>query len=230
MDLAQIGATLKNHRMIAKISQESLAKAAGVSRATVNGLERGTLNDLGYSKVLALLSVVGCEVVASSPAKTAETQASTKKSKNAKNVLDSELIALAPSTECPSSNSSSNSEIFETRVEFLKELQTSRLMKGYAKKYIWWQQPKTSLSNPLRVVAQTMDIGNWDDVRSLRSLVGEDVMRETLKNASPGWFRPRSWAYWTAVLNLQSELPSKPVTRPKRTFHASLPDELQHSS
>lgn len=213
MDLAQIGLTIKNYRMLAKISQEVLAKAAGVSRATVNGLERGTLNDLGYSKVLALLSVVGCEVVASPPSKTS----------------DHLSTILALTSECPPSASPAKAEIFENRIEFLKELKKNRLMKYWAKKYIWWQEPEESLSNPLRVVAQTMDIGNWDDVRSLTSLVGDEIMRKTLKNASPGWFRPKSWAYWTAVLDLQSELPSKPLTRPKRTFHA-ISNELQHSS
>lgn len=215
MNLYEIGQIIKNHRIAAKISQEALARAAGVSRATVNGLERGTLNDLGFSKILALLDVLGCSISTCAPAESQEIH----ERETADHGQSSREISPI-----------SKAEVFETRREFLKELKSSRLMKRYAKKYIWWQDAKESLADPLRVVAQTMDLGNLDDVRSLISLVGEDVLRETLKHSAPGWFRPRSWSYWTAVLDLQSELPSQPVTRPTRTFNASLSDKLQHSS
>lgn len=59
---------------------------------------------------------------------------------------------------------------------------------------------------PLRVVAQVMNIGDFDDMQSLRSLVGEDVLRQTISNAEAGWFNARSWHYWHYVLGLADKM------------------------
>mgnify|MGYP001608610284 CR=1 FL=1 len=69
-------------------------------------------------------------------------------------------------------------------------------LKSLARKYIWWQTVDEALEDPPRVIAQVMDIGDYDDVQLLAKQVGDNVLREVLTHAEAGQFRPRSWAYW----------------------------------
>lgn len=55
---------------------------------------------------------------------------------------------------------------------------------------------------PERVVAQVMNIGDYDDVLALATLTGEDYLRGVLRAAEIGQFSPRSWAYWHYRLGL----------------------------
>lgn len=60
MDLAELGREVKAKRELTGISQDLLAKLTGLSRVTINQLENSTLkSDLGYSKVMDILSVLG---------------------------------------------------------------------------------------------------------------------------------------------------------------------------
>lgn len=47
-----------------------------------------------------------------------------------------------------------------------------------------------------------MDIGDYDDVRKLSTQVGDEVLRDVLRHADAGQFRPRSWTYWHYRLGL----------------------------
>ncbi len=49
---------------------------------------------------------------------------------------------------------------------------------------------------PSRVIAQVMNIGDYGDVQALAHQVGDDVLREVLRQAEIGQFSARSWAYW----------------------------------
>jgi len=66
---------------------------------------------------------------------------------------------------------------------------------------------------PERVIAQVMDIGDYADVQSLASQVGDDVLREVLAHAQAGQFNARSWAYWHYRLGLSEvdQVPALPV-------------------
>jgi hypothetical protein len=42
-----------------------------------------------------------------------------------------------------------------------------KILKRLATKYIWWKTPDEALQQPERVVAQVMDIGDYEDVQML---------------------------------------------------------------
>lgn len=64
MQLAEIGTLVHARRRALGLSQEQLARLAGLSRATVNQLERGALKDLGAAKLIALAGLVGISLSA----------------------------------------------------------------------------------------------------------------------------------------------------------------------
>ncbi len=61
-----------------------------------------------------------------------------------------------------------------------------------------------------------MDIGDFDAALLLANQVGDNVLREVLKQAQAGWFNDRSWHYWHYRLGLAQvdQVPPPPV----RTF------------
>ena len=84
-----------------------------------------------------------------------------------------------------------------------------KIAKGYAAKYIWWKTPEEASTMPQRVVAQVMNLGDYDDVQALLANAGEDYFRDVLLHAEAGQFNARSWAYWHYRLRL-AELGSVP--------------------
>jgi len=64
MNLREIGLKVGQRRIDLGLSQDRLAKLCGLSRSTIHHLEKGTLNDLGAAKLLALLSLLGLDVIA----------------------------------------------------------------------------------------------------------------------------------------------------------------------
>ncbi len=59
MQLYEIGAEIARRREQLQLSQAQLARMAGLSRLTINQLEAGKVSDLGASKLINLLSVIG---------------------------------------------------------------------------------------------------------------------------------------------------------------------------
>ena len=59
MNLHEIGKLVRERRDTLGLSQDRLAKLAGLSRATINQLETGALVDLGEIKLACLLELVG---------------------------------------------------------------------------------------------------------------------------------------------------------------------------
>jgi transcriptional regulator with XRE-family HTH domain len=90
------------------------------------------------------------------------------------------------------------------------------LIKRMAQRYVWWQPPAVSVADPRRVIAQVMDIGTLEDIQSLSEAVGRNTLAGVLKHALPGWFRPKSWAFWHTVLGLAAagRTPPIPSRRP----------------
>ena len=88
-------------------------------------------------------------------------------------------------------------------------------LKQLANKYVWWKTPDEAVCMPERVIAQVMNIGDYDDVRELSRQVGDDVLRKVLLQAQVGQFGKRSWAYWNYRLGLASvdDVPAMPVRR-----------------
>ena len=88
-----------------------------------------------------------------------------------------------------------------------------------AKRYIWWLPSEESLAYPLRVIAQVMNLGTWSDCDILEDYFGRAEMRRALKQAEPGWFRPRSWVFWHYCLGLTA-WGDEPPPLPVRSFDA----------
>ncbi len=72
----------------------------------------------------------------------------------------------------------------------------SELLKELAGKYVWWKTPDEAVHNPQRIIAQVMNLGDYNDVLRLTNAFGDAVLRETLTHAEAGQFNERSWHYW----------------------------------
>lgn len=88
------------------------------------------------------------------------------------------------------------------------------LLKRLAARYIWWKTPEEALEVPERIVAQVMDIGDFDDVQVLADAVGDEYLRQVVLHAEAGMFSGRSWAYWHYRLGLAN--PGDDLTMPTR--------------
>jgi hypothetical protein len=88
-------------------------------------------------------------------------------------------------------------------------------LRRWATKYVWWKAPDEALIQPERIVAQIMNIGDYDDVRALFKLVDEEYLRAVLQGAEAGEFNERSWAYWHYRLGVSEpgEVPALPQRR-----------------
>ena len=91
-------------------------------------------------------------------------------------------------------------------------------LKSFAAKYIWWEAPEVAVTYPERVVAQVMNLGDYDDVLKLVNQIGEGELRKNLLVAEPGWFNERSWAYWHLRLGVVSPGEGRIPDMPRRVF------------
>lgn len=64
MNLSDIGQLVHTRRVALGLSQARLAAMSGLSRVTINHLENGVLVDLGATKLIALLDLVGLDLQA----------------------------------------------------------------------------------------------------------------------------------------------------------------------
>jgi hypothetical protein len=81
-----------------------------------------------------------------------------------------------------------------------------------ARRYVWWQSPEDTLARPDHFLCQLMQLGTAEDVRTARSLLGDDAFRAALRSAPPGVLDARSWNFWHLVLLGQP--PPPPPVRP----------------
>ncbi len=85
----------------------------------------------------------------------------------------------------------------------------------FAARYIWWKSPEEAVRYPQHVIAQVMNMGDYDDVQSLIAMMGKDRLRDVLTHAEIGQFNGRSWAYWHYRLGL-IPYDALPPSMPKR--------------
>jgi hypothetical protein len=81
-----------------------------------------------------------------------------------------------------------------------------------ARRYVWWLAPEHTLARPALFLCQLMQLGTAEDVRTARSLLGDDAFRAALSSAPPGILDARSWNFWHLVLLGQQ--PPLPPMRP----------------
>ncbi|PHV07254.1 transcriptional regulator [Janthinobacterium sp. BJB412] len=95
MNLAQIGGEIHSKRIQVGLLQEHVAKFSGLSRVTINQLENGTLKDLGYTKLKAVMDVLGLhmETVQPSGLKSALTVAARSISTSYRDVITPETLS-----------------------------------------------------------------------------------------------------------------------------------------
>ena len=93
-------------------------------------------------------------------------------------------------------------------------------LKAFAKTYIWWKTPEEAVLYPHLVIARVMDIGTWEDVTLLMEMIPEHGLRERLREAEAGQFRPQSWSYWHYKLGVVERGADVPPL-PKRRFPES---------
>jgi len=91
----------------------------------------------------------------------------------------------------------------------------TEMLEKFARKYIWWKTPGDAIARPERIVAQVMNIGDYDDVQSLIHQAGVPYLCSVLTRAEVGQFDARSWTYWHYRLGLSDpgKVPALPVRR-----------------
>ncbi|WP_455272155.1 hypothetical protein [Rhizobium herbae] len=84
-----------------------------------------------------------------------------------------------------------------------------------AKKYVWWKSPEDAADQPERVIAQVMNIGDFEDIQRIEALAGIEMLARVLTEAEIGQFTPRSWFYWHYRLGIAEidEVPALPSRR-----------------
>lgn len=94
------------------------------------------------------------------------------------------------------------------------QLRCEEALARWAKRYIWWKSVPDALRYPDRIIAQVMNIGDYDDLLELIATFGEEALREVIRHAEPGEFNGRSWAYWhyrLGMVPLEASAPIPPL-------------------
>lgn len=88
-------------------------------------------------------------------------------------------------------------------------------LRRWATRYIWWKSPDEAVRHPERIIAQVMNLGDYDDVRALLKLADEEYLKAVLQRAEAGEFNERSWTYWHYRLGLSEsgKVPALPRRR-----------------
>jgi hypothetical protein len=82
-----------------------------------------------------------------------------------------------------------------------------------AARLLWWQDARTALRDPGRLLAQVMVYGTPEDLAVARRHFPASAFRSVLADPPAGVFDPRSWAYWHVVFGLEPppELPRRRI-------------------
>ena len=93
---------------------------------------------------------------------------------------------------------------------------------GFGRKYLWWKPPGEQLHSEDRIIAQTMNLGTYDDILLLEQTVGRPRLVEIMLHAEPGWISDRSWEFWRGRLSFATGV-AIPNRAPRRAFDAAMP-------
>ena len=92
----------------------------------------------------------------------------------------------------------------------VRDPELAQRLQMLASRLIWWQQASETLLTPERLIAQAMAIGTHQDTTLVRSVFGDDAMRQVLASSPAGVFGPRAWDYWHLRLGY-AQTPPLPV-------------------
>ena len=95
-----------------------------------------------------------------------------------------------------------------------------QMIAEFGRKYIWWKPVGDQPHSDDRIIAQTMNLGTYDDTLVLEDTVGRSRLVQIMLHAQPGWFSERSWEFWRGRLcySTGAAIPDRP---PRRSFHAA---------
>jgi len=93
------------------------------------------------------------------------------------------------------------------------------------RRYVWWEPIGDEPHSEVRIIAQAMNLGTFDDIRRLEQTLGSDRLADVMLQAEPGWFSARSWEFWRGRLSLAlgKAIPEEP---PRRSLYAALDDAI----
>jgi hypothetical protein len=93
---------------------------------------------------------------------------------------------------------------------------------GFGRKHLWWQPVDGQPHSEDRIIAQTMNLGTYDDILLLEQTVGRPRLVEIMLRAEPGWINDRSWELWRGRLSFATGAVI-PHRAPRRAFPAAMP-------
>ena len=71
----------------------------------------------------------------------------------------------------------------------------------FGRKYLWWEPVSGQPHSEDRIIAQTMNLGTYDDILLLEEAVGKARLLDVMLRAEPGWINDRSWEFWRGRLS-----------------------------
>ena|SRR3989338_2335693 len=95
----------------------------------------------------------------------------------------------------------------------MQPLKPDPRLQSLANRYVWWEGPAWAYQHPTVFLANLMEMGTWEDIQIVRKILGDEVLKQVLKEAPPGYFHYRSWDYWHHKFHMT---PIPPL--PHRTF------------
>src|ERR1700712_1539931 len=98
----------------------------------------------------------------------------------------------------------------------------AEVIEGFGRKYLWWKAVDGKPFSEDRIIAQTMNLGTYDDILLLEETAGRTRLVEIMSRAQPGWLNDRSWEFWRGRLSFTTgaAIPHQP---PRRAFLAAAP-------
>jgi hypothetical protein len=93
---------------------------------------------------------------------------------------------------------------------------------GFGRKYLWWEPVGDRPHSDDRIIAQTMNLGTYDDTLLLEQTVGKARLVEIMLHAEPGWINNRSWEFWRGRLSFATGA-AIPDKAPRRALDAAMP-------
>ena len=75
------------------------------------------------------------------------------------------------------------------------------------------------MENPEQIIAQVMNMGDWNDVCRLVDYIGNEGLCRVIKHAEIGIFNERSWHYWHYRLGL-TKVGCVPALSTRKLNHA----------
>jgi hypothetical protein len=94
-----------------------------------------------------------------------------------------------------------------------------RLVAEFERRYFWWKPIGGEPRPEVRIIAQAMNFGTYEDILRLEQTLGRARLADVMLHAEPGWISDRSWEFWRGRLShaLGTAMPEE---APRRSFRA----------